>query len=194
MSNFPEGFDPRADIVIKLDLVLIDTPDGQFGYMVGVDGRFIDTTGRVWWGSQLITAGDLEFSINGTAPTGSLTMSFLQDPDAPNLIAQVRELGSDYVKGREIIFFEQYLTAHEEFYAPTRPPTEILRRRMRQVLVSADGPQKRQISVTFEGPFENRRTARRLVYNTEDHSTLVGAANPSLGFIPRDGKLKEKLF
>jgi hypothetical protein len=194
MSIFPEEFDPRADVVIVLSLVLVDTPDGAFGFMPGIEGRFVDTTGRIWWGSQLISVGDLQFALNGSAPTGNLSLSFFQDPDAPNLVAEVRALGADYVAGREIIFFEQYLNDHAEFYAPLWGPTEILRRRMRKVTVSAEGPQQREISVSFEGPFENRRTARRRVYNSEDHSALVGASNPSLNFIPRDVNFKEKLF
>ena len=194
MSVFPEGFDPRADVVLKIDLVLIDTPDGQFGFMLGADGRFIDLNGRTWWGSQLISASAVEMSINGTAPSGELSITFFQDPDAPDLVNEVRRLGADYVAGREIIFYEQYFLDHAELYAPRFAPSEVLRRRMRSIRIVADGEQQRTISLMIEGPFVDRLNARRRVYNTVDHSEEVGMSNPSLEFIPRDVNFKEKLW
>lgn len=194
MSVFPEGFDPRADVVLKLDLVLVDTPDGPFGFILGTDGLFVDVNGQQWWGSQLIKAGDLEFSLNGTAPSAELVMAFFQDPDAPNLVNQINALGASYVEGRELIYYEQYFNSHEELYAPVFPPMEVLRRRMRKIRTSAEGPQMRVVALSIEGPFASRRNARRRIYNSTDHSAEVGSPNPSLDFIPRDANFKEKLW
>ncbi|MBB3995312.1 hypothetical protein GGR95_002967 [Sulfitobacter undariae] len=194
MNVFPEGFDPRADVVLKIDLVSIDTPDGPFGFVLGADGRFVDINGRTWWGSQLIAASALEMAINGTAPSGELSMTFFQDPDAPDLVNEVRRLGVEYVAGREITFYEQYFMDHAEMYAPVYAPSEVLRRRMRSIRIAAEGDQQRTIALLIEGPFADRRNARRRVYNSTDHSAVVGSANPSLDFIPRDVNFKEKLW
>lgn len=194
VSVFPEGFDPRAEFVLKLNLALIDTPDGPVGFIIGTDGLFRDTTGREWWGSQLITVGDLEFSIGGSAPSGSITLSFFQLPGAPDLIAQIQALGPDYLDGREIVFYEQFFNDHAEFHAPVWPPVELIRRRLRGLTMTMEGAQQRTLSVTFESPFDRRKTARRKVYNTVGHAELIGAPNPSLEFIPRDNNRKEKLF
>ncbi|WP_299558731.1 hypothetical protein [uncultured Sulfitobacter sp.] len=194
MSAFPDGFDPRADVVLKLDLISIDTPDGVFGFILGTEGRFVDVNGRTWWGSQLITSGDLEVSMNGTAPSGELSVSFFQDPDAPKLVDDIRALGADYVIGREIILYEQYFNDHSEMTAPVFPPHEVLRRRMRSVRIGAEGEQQRTIALSIEGPFADRKNARRRIYNSTDHSAETGSINPSLDYIPRDVNFKEKLW
>ena len=56
MSFFPAGFDARADVVGALPLVEIDTPDGACGFLPGMDGRFVSTDARVWWGSVLLAS------------------------------------------------------------------------------------------------------------------------------------------
>ncbi|SLN36482.1 hypothetical protein AQS8620_01295 [Aquimixticola soesokkakensis] len=194
MSYFPPEFNPRDDVVGVLALAAIEAEDGTHRFMVGTDGRFIDSAGHAWFGSQLLSVGDLELSINGTAPSGALTLSFIQDPDAPDLIAQMREQGVAAIEGRPLTFYQQPLRAMAEFYAPTLAPIPWLTRTMRRLTFDATGAQERSISVEFEAASEYRRTARRRVYNTTDHSQMVGATNPSLSFVPRDNWRSEKMF
>ena len=58
----------RAPIVAKLDLVNINTADGDFGFIAGLDGRFTDVNGKTWIGSSLIQASAQESALNGKAP------------------------------------------------------------------------------------------------------------------------------
>lgn len=188
MSFFPAGFDARAESVCKLDLVSIDTPDGLARFVLGGDGIFRDFAGHVWWGSSLIAATDLELSIGGTAPSGSLTLSYSQDTSAgaPGLMAQVRSLGADYVRGRAVTFLVQPLQSIEEFHAPTLAPIPMAVRAASFISFEIDGPQRRAITLGIEGPFSGRNEARGFVYNTADHARLIGSANPSLQFMPTD--------
>lgn len=194
MSFFPVGFDPRADVVGMLNLVEIDTPDGPFGFMVGIDGRFVSTDARVWWGSTLISGGDLEMSIGGVAPSGSLTLSFIEDPDAGDLVGEIRALGRDYIADRAVTFYLQPILSMAEFVAPTLAPVPVAVRRATGIGFQAAGPMQRSISLAFEGPFAGRNTARGWKYTTTDHARLTGAANPSLEFAPSDLEQDEKLF
>lgn len=182
------------EVIGKLELVNINTADGDFGFIVGTDGKFRDANGKVWHGSQLISASKLEQSINATAPSGEIGMSFFQDPDAPDVVSQIKELGVDYVRGRPIKFYTQPITDPADIMNPKLPPDLIMTRTMRNLRYSADGPQNRKISVTFESVWENRRRSRRLVYNTTDHAKLIGSTNPSLEFIPTVDFQEQKLF
>ena len=67
MSLFPPAFDTRSDLVIALMLAKVTTVDGAHGFIIGADGRFVDVDGGIWWGSQLLSSSDLEFSIGGVA-------------------------------------------------------------------------------------------------------------------------------
>lgn len=194
MTFFPDGFDPRADLAGKFELANINTPEGDFGFLIGVDGIFTDITGKKWYGSRLIGAGDLEMSIGGTAPAGEVTLSFFQDPEAESLVAEIKSLGVDYVKGRPITFYVQPFTTQEELYSPKVAPIQVARRTMRAISFAANQALDRSITVNFEGPFENRKAAFRGIYNTDDHARLIGAPNPSLEFIPRENQQEEKLF
>ena len=194
MSFFPPGFDAGADLVGALELVEIDTPDGAFGFMTNIDGRFTSIDARTWIGSTLISAEALEMALGGRAPAGKLTLSFFQDPLAPDLIAQVRALGADYVRGRPVTFLVQPLLAQSDLHAPQTPPIQLARRTMTSVTLAADGPVTRAITLAFEGPFAGRNTARQFTYTTEDHARLVGGPNPSLQFMPSDTFQEEKLF
>lgn len=194
MSMFPAEFDASADLVGALELVAIDTPDGAFGFMTNIDGRFTSTDGRTWTGSTLIGAERLDMSPGGRAPAGQLTLSFFQDPLAPDLIAQVRALGSDHVRGRAITFLVQPLFDHADLYQPQVAPIPLATRRMTALTFAADGAVARAITLSFEGVFAGRNTARRWSYTTEDHARLIGAPNPSLQYMPTDTFQQEKLF
>ncbi len=194
MSFFPAGFNPRDPAAGLLRLADIETPDGNYGFLIGADGRFTDIDGKEWWGSQLISSGDTELAINGTAPSGSLSLSFLQDDQAPDMIAEIRDLGVDYVAGRKVRFYVQPLNSIEEMWASVFPPILFATRTMRKISTSASGAQERSISVNYEGPFEYSNGTPRMIYNTTDHGQLVGAANPSLQFIPTDNRRDEKIW
>ena len=195
MTFFPEGFDPRADVVGAFQLVELATPDGDIGLMPGADGIFTSRDGRTWTGSTLIGAAPPDDSPGGTAPEGGLTMTFIQDPDDDDLIRQIRALGADYMDGREVRFYVQPFTSPEELTAPTIDP--ILRATMiaRLLTTGADGADDRSLGLSIEGPFEMRKRARRLTWNTVDHARLLGVtSNVSLTYMPRDNLREEKLF
>ncbi|WP_417723951.1 hypothetical protein [Salipiger sp.] len=195
MSFFGDAFDPRADALGLLDLVQLDTPDGAARFMLGVEGRFTDLNGNVWFGSQLLAVSGLESAINGVAPAGQATFSFIQDPAAPAVIEEILALGPDYLSGRAITFLVQPIASHRDFYAPSVAPRQWLRRKMRTLSIKADGPLTREISVGFEAWTEGRRTASRIALNTEGHAALLGGvANPSLEFIPTSDFQEEKLW
>lgn len=194
MSFFPSDFDPRADVVGYFELVNINTTDGDFGFLLGVDGVFTDLNGKNWYGSQLITGSDTEMAINGVAPSGELTLSFFQDPIGVDLISEVKRLGLTYIEGRALTFFVQVFTAHEQMTSPTIAPIQVARRTMRGLGFSANEALDRSITVSFEGPFEQRRSARRMVYNVEDHERLIGSSNPSLTYIPQTNQQDEKIY
>lgn len=182
------------EVIGKLEMVNINTPDGDFGFLIGTDGKFVDANGKVWYGSQMISASALEAAYNGVAPRGEMTLAFFQDPDAPDLVDQIKALGRDYVLGREITFYTQPFTEPAQLYAPTLQPILVMKRTMRSIRFNANGPQDRTISVTFESLWERRRQSRRFVYNTTDHSKLIGTTNPSLEFIPTVDFQEQKLF
>lgn len=188
------SYDFRQEVIGRLELVNINTPDGDFGFMVGTDGVFKDINGKLWYGSTLIQAGEQQYSYSGNAPAGELTLSFIQDPDQPDLINQIRELGNGYIKDRNITFFVQPITAMADFYNPTMPPQLVLTRTMKTLRFTAQGLQNRQISLTFETAWVDRKKGRRFVYNTADHSSAIGYFNPSLEFIPTVDFQEQKLF
>jgi len=194
MSFFPVGFNPRADVVGALDLVNINTPDGDFGFLLGQDGKFTDVNDTVWWGTVLLTVPTVPFPINGVAPAGELAMTFFQDPDLPDLVGEIMDLGSDYIRGRAITFYVQVLTAMEQIYAPVVAPIRMAAFEMRSISATMMGPMQRRLTLSYEGVFAGRNEARGLYYSTVDHARLIGSANPSLNRIPTEYRPEEKLF
>jgi hypothetical protein len=194
MSFFPANYDPRDDVIAMLDLVELDTPDGPARFIIGTDGMFTDTSGNVWTGSQLIKVSSLQAALDGKAPEGSLTLSFFQDPNADSLIEQIKDLGVDYIAGRPITFYFQPIRSQAEFSAPTIAPIQWMQRTMRTLTFKAGGAQDRSITLSFEAWAENRRTARRIMLNTEGHKSLIGETNVSLEFMPTTDFEEEKLF
>lgn len=198
MSFFPPGFDPRDDLVGILQLANVNTPDGDFGFMLGSDGRFVDVNGKEWWGTVLIGTPEQEMSINGVAPSGQIALSWFADPtqteDGATLIDQVKALGSDYVAGRAITFYVQPLTDMNQLWAPVLAPIPRGSYEMTSIGFSLVNTTTRTLSLSWEGAFAGRNTARGYHYTTEDHAKLIGAANPSLTYAPMDGRQTEKLF
>lgn len=194
MTFFPAGYDCRDLMLGGLDLCEVDTADGVQRFMIGTDGIFKDVNRRNWVGSQLISASSLGAALNGEAPSGSITLSFFQDPKAKKLITEIRDLGLDYVAGRAIRFFYQPLRTQEEFYKPEIAPLQWTQRTMRTLTFSVNGAQDRSITLSFEAWSEDRRAARRIILNTEGHATIIGEANPSLEFMPTSDFEEEKLF
>ena len=197
MTFFPPAFDPRADVIGALQLANINTPDGDFGFMLGADGKFTDVNGKDWWGSVLIDSPDVQLSINGTAPSGQLTLSWFADPTQlgaeAGLIEEVKTLGAAYIEGRALTFYVQPLTAVEQLWAPVLPPLQFAQVEMRSIAFSVVGAQ-RSIALSWEGAFAGRNSARGYYYTTADHGRLTGSANPSLTYAPMDGRQIERLF
>lgn len=198
MSFFPSGFDPRADVVGLLQLANINTPDGDFGFMLGVDGRFVDVNGKEWWGTVLVDSPDVELSINGVAPSGELTLAWFADPTQigpeATLIEEVKALGSDYIRGRALTFYVYPFTNTAQLWAPVLPPIPFTQFKMQSIGFTLSGSSERSISLSWEGAYKGRNTARGYYYTTNDHAKLIGAANPSLTYAPMDGRQLEKLF
>lgn len=188
------GWNPRDDGIGLLNLVELDTPDGAARFGVGFDGKFIDVNGDTWWGSTILRVSTMAAALNGVSPEGELGLSFFQDPDAPDLVAQVLDLGAAYVDGREIRFYLQPIRSVEEFYAPGIAPILLHTRIMRTVTARASGAQDRSLTLTFEAWSEKRRAARRIRFDRAGHEYLLGASNPSLEFRPTDMQEDEKLF
>lgn len=194
MSFFPSGFDPRSEAVGLLDLVSITTEDGTFRFLLGVDGILTDKDGNRWLGSQLLDSSELRLSIQGEAPAGTLSLAFIPDPEEGDLIAQIRALGTDYVRGRSIEFWVQPILSMEELFAPSLPPKRWLVRKAAHIEFDLSGALERRITLAFEGPFTGRNTAPGMQYTVADHSRLIGAANSSLRFMPTDTFTEEKLW
>lgn len=198
MSFFPAGFDPRADVVGLLQLVNVNTPDGDFGFMLGIDGRFVDLNGKEWWGTVLVDSPEVEMSINGIAPSGQLTLAWFADPTQigpeATLINEIKELGADYIKGRSLTFYVQPFTDLSQIWAPVIAPIPFAEMEMQSIGFSKAGSFDRSISLTWEGAYKGRNSARGYYYTTTDHAKLIGAANPSLTYAPMDGRQLEKLF
>ena len=188
-------FDPRAEVIGILDLVSIDTPDGVFRFISGTDGIFTDADGHQWLGARLINSSDMKASIQGEAPSGSITLAFIPDPSGADLIAQIRELGTDYVRGREIVFWDAPIPSQSAFYDGTVTPQRTFTRTAMHIEFDLSGPMERKISLAFEvGPSANRNTAPGLQYTTNDHALLIGAANSSLALMPTTMNQTEKVW
>lgn len=195
MSILPPEFDPRAEIIGLLNLIQIDAASGTYGFMPGQDGVFVDFNGFTWYGSQLISGGETDWSRDGTAPQGQVTLSYFQDPNAPDLIDELRASGDDATRGRAVRYYIQPITDVAQFYAPTFPPILIATKVAGSLTTEIEGDVTRRLSISLEGPAALRRSARGLNYNVADHNRLIGqVGNPSLEFIPQDSRQEEKLF
>jgi len=188
------GWNPRDDGLGLLNLVSIDTPDGLARFGVGYDGRFIDANGSTWWGLTILRVSGMGSALQGVAPEGEMGLAFFQDPDQPDLVAQVLSHGADYVDGRPIRFYAQPLRSVEEIYAPTIEPILIHTRKMRTVTGRVSGAQDRTLSLTFEAWSEKRRAGRRQKFDQAGHEFFLGEPNPSLEWRPTDNREDEKLF
>ena len=188
-------WNPRDDTPLILDLVNIQDNTGDYGFLLGIDGIFTDTTGKVWTGSRLLTVTNLQSAIDGVAPAGSISLSYVEEPGQNDLITRLKASGGvSIIAGRPITFYYQPILSVTEFYAPTIAPQQWLTRTMRTLTATTDGAQDRVLSVGFEAWSEDRRAARRKTLDERGHGALVGAANPSLEFMPSTNFEEEKLF
>lgn len=197
MSLFPSGFDPRDEITGLIDLVEIDAVSGVARFMIGTDGVFRDSLGRSWYGSQVIGCSGYDWSRGASAEDGSLSMTYFQDPAAASLIDDLRASGDINVAGRAVRFYLQPLAGVAGFYAPTWPPVLVATKVGRSVSYSAEGDTIRRLTLSFEGAMQHRRRKRGFYYTALDHNRLLGnpeTPNPSLEFVPIDGRADEPLF
>lgn len=195
MSFFPNGYDFRAQSQRLLHLANVNTPDGDYGFILGADGKFTDIDGKTWWGSRLVQADALGFGLNGTAKASSVSLSFFEDPvDPSDLVTQITELGSAYVKGRAFTRYLQVFDSVEQMYAPVHAPSQVTQLTMDHITIEAPDDVVRVIRLHMESPFRVRNGARRLVYNTTDHSRQLGEDNPSYEFIPTEPRQEKSII
>lgn len=190
-------FNPRSDVIGILDLVEIDAPSGLARFAIGRDGVFRDTLGRAWYGSQVLGCEGYDWTRGQSAEEGVLSISYFQDPDAPDLVDQLRATGDLDIAGRAVRFYIQRLTSVADFYAPRLPPVLAATRVARAVGIHAQGDTIRRITLSFEGALAGRRRKRGYFYIAADHNRLLGnpdPENPSLEFVPIDGRPEEPLF
>lgn len=188
------AWDPRDDATMYLRLVDFETPDGNFGFILGTDGKFTDVNGKVWWGASVIRLSRMQTALNGIAPSGAIGLSYFQDSSQPDLIDDIRAQGLDYLSGRAVRFYLQPILSQAEFAAPTIAPVLRYTRTITSILTRADGGIGRSISVQFEAGTIDRRAARGIVLNTEGHASITGSANPSLTYMPTTALREESLF
>jgi hypothetical protein len=195
VSFFPPGIDPRDPVRGALELVEIDAVSGPARFIVGTDGRFRDTLGRDWWGSQLITADPVELSRGGKAPGASLVLSWFQDPSASDLIEDLKASGDAEIEGRAVRFYLQHIETMGEFYAPVHAPILRATRIATSLRFEIQGDLARRIVLTVEGPFARRRAVRSLFLTVADHNRLIGDTdNPSLEFMPKPVPVERKIW
>lgn len=186
--------DTRAEVIGVLHLVEINTLDGPFRFMLGLDGEFTDKDGNVWLGSTILGGSERTMMIGDEAPRGSLSMTFIQDPSMPDVVTDVKALGVDYVYGLPVRFFTQPFMSHEEILAPTESPRLMMTRKATGMTFDIDGPARRVITLAYEGVGATGNLQLRRVYNTADHARLIGRANPSLQYIPQAAENDEPMF
>ncbi|MEM6500104.1 MAG: hypothetical protein AAF709_25780, partial [Pseudomonadota bacterium] len=156
------------------DLVKINTSSESVHLMLGRDGVFQDINGVKWYGSTLLSVPRLQSAINGVAPEGEIVLNFFQDPTQPDLVAEIKAQGDDYLRGRTIEFYVQRFSSLEEQIAPVIAPFLYLTRTMRQVTTRLGGAMDRTISVSFEGWTEDRASASRVTLDQRGHEQLIG--------------------
>lgn len=197
VSVFPDGFDPRAEVAGLIDLVEIDAVSGIARFIIGHDGVFRDALGREWYGSQVIGCTGYDWSRGSSADEGALTMSYFQDPAAGSLIEDLRASGDAEIAGRAVRFYLQPILSMPDFHAPRVPPVLIASKWARAIGFAAEGDTVRQLTLHFEGAMQNRRRRRGFFYTVSDHNRVLGSPeppNPSLEFVPIDGRTDEPLF
>lgn len=194
MSFFPAGFDYRAPTVALFELVNINTTEGDFGFLLGVDGTFTDTNGKVWHGSTLISAGAIDSALNGTAPAGEISLSYFQDPTQPDVITELQAQGIAYVKDRPVTFYVQPFSDLREMHAPIYPPLLHTTRKATSLTYSLSGAQDRKITLSFESIGDTRLTRRGTEYSVSGHEILIGAPDPSLQYMPDNTFEEQPLF
>lgn len=184
-----------VEIVGVIELLEMDTTEGTLRFLLHDDGRFQDINGNWWLGSKLMSVSEVDMSINGTAPAFEATFSFIQDPDEPDLIQNIENMGGvSVIKNRTARFYEQLIGRTDEFFKPVSEPELITQRKMLNLTTKFDGPQIRTLGVTMEGPFALRSKPTVGTYNTDDHSRLVGSSNPSLEFMPKNSIDEQPFF
>lgn len=181
-------------IVAAHNLCEVDTTSGVYRFLIGADGVFTDVSGVNWYGSSLLSMGQMTAAINGVAPGGAIQINYFQDPNAPDIITDMRAKGVAYILDRPIRFYRQHFRSIAEMYAPVTAPILRFTRTMKGMTFGSSGPHERSIEVTFEAWTEDRRAARRIIMDQNGHSEILGRANPSLEFMPTDSFDEERLF
>lgn len=190
-----ENFDPRDPIIAKLQLVEFDATDGVHRFIVGVNHVMYTTGGAILWrGSAALKVSSMQESIQGIAPSGSITMSFFQDPHGGSLIQTLKNHGENYILNRDVRFYWLPIRNDGEWASTNLAPILFATRKVRTVTFSGDGARKRSITVAFESVSDNRQVSSAVKLNATGHARLTGSANPSLEFMPTNNEPTESLF
>ena len=187
MTFWPAGVNPRDPEFRVLQLIDIDAPSGLARFMVGQDGVFRDSSANEWWGAQLVDAAAVEISRATRAPEGSLTLTWFQDPDAGDLIDEIRASGDDAIAGARVRFWLQPLRRLEEFYAPALAPVLFATRFASGLVFSAPDDVTRKIVLSIETSWSLRRNSPGTFYTPPDYQRFLGnpsPRNPSLDLMP----------
>lgn len=184
---WPAGFDPRADGARILSLCEIDAPSGLARFLIGQDGVFRDIDGNPWVGSQAIEVGDVEISRDGKAPSLSIGLTWFQDPDAPDLIDEIKASGDAAITEALVHFYVQPIRSQEELYAPAFAPVLLATRVATAVTFQYPDALTRKITLTLETAYATRRRRMSAFHTPEFYQRFLGfpsPRNPSLDFMP----------
>ena len=192
--NIPEEIAQRlSDEAVGAALMIeLDTAEGFVRLYPGENGVFESADGKTWIGCTLLRMGDIKISSNGIAPTWEAQLSYVYDPDRPDLLAAIREYGVAAIDGRPCRLYFQYFGRLEEVFAPIWNPILIRTVTMRR-LVYDFGAQTRTISLVCEGPFPLRSKPLNGRYTDADQRRRH-SGDPSLEFMPTHGFDDQPLF
>ncbi len=191
-----DAIDLRAPVLRYLELVEIEALSGTYRFIVCATADWTDANGNRWVGHEGIRLSALGEPINGVAPAGSLTLEYFQDPEKPDLFAELQASGDANIDGRALRLYSYFWEREQELYAPTRAPTLEYTFVMRSLTFTVGVGFERALTVHFESVNEWRAVSRAIAMDTAGHALLLdGQANPSLKFAPRRaGVLWEALF
>lgn len=193
--SIPEGVATElgAEAVGRFVLFDIDATEGHVRLLLGENGLFDDINGNRWYGSKLLSMGDVEIPRNGEAPSFQVQCSYTYDPDRDDLVSAVRQYGVSSVDGRPAILYFQYLGRHEEMFAPIWQPIRVATYTMRKLIYSFDGPQTRRLTLLCEGGNPLRGMPKSGRYTDADQQRRF-TGDTSLEDMPKDGWDEQPLF
>jgi hypothetical protein len=193
--NIPEEIAQRLnDEAVGAALLLeLDTAVGFVRLYPGENDLFTDASGNNWIGCSLLRMGDVKVSSNATAPTWEASLSYVYDPNRPDILAAIRQFGVAAIDGRKCRLYFQYFGQLEEMYAPIWTPILIRTVTMRRLIYNFVGTHERSVSLVCEGPFPLRSKPINGRYTTSDQQRRF-PGDMGLEFAPTHGFDDQPLF